>query len=213
MTLIDLQSLRNARLQQDPYRYAVVQRSFRDDETAYALKDGFAADGFRRSERQSGDGNGKQYVVHNRTLVSAGQRNHEAALALPDVWHRLVNEITADSYRDTLAELTGADLTGCVVEARLMRYTSGCWIEPHTDRPDKAVTHLFYFNATWRSEWQGELHVLRGPDMNDIAQRVPPLLGTSVVLVRSDDSWHGVPPVSDGCPDDRRALLVHFARP
>ncbi|MEU5274954.1 2OG-Fe(II) oxygenase [Streptomyces asoensis] len=212
MTLIDLQALRDAQLEKDPYRYAVVPHSFHDDDAARALNDGFAVDGFVRSERRPGSGGGKHYLMHNRTLVSEGRQHREAVDTLPDAWRRLVDEVTSDSYRDALVELTGADLDGCTVEARMTRYSSGCWIQPHTDRPDKAVTHLFYFNDTWRSEWQGDLHVLRGPDMKDVARRVLPLLGTSVVLVRSDDSWHGVPPVSEGCPDDRRALLVHFAR-
>ncbi|MEU7060685.1 hypothetical protein [Streptomyces sp. NPDC046197] len=49
--------------------------------------------------------------------------------------------------------------------------------------------------------------------MADSARRFLTLLGTSVVLVRSDHSWHGVPPVSEDCPEDRRPLLIHFVRP
>jgi Rps23 Pro-64 3,4-dihydroxylase Tpa1-like proline 4-hydroxylase len=151
--------------------------------------------------------------MHNRTLVADGKPNPDDLASLSGTWQRLVEDLTSDEYRAALSALTGTDLDTCAVEARMTRYSRGCWIEPHTDRPDKTVTHLFYFNDMWRAEWNGDLHVLRGPHMADCARRIPPLLGTSVVLVRSDRSWHGVPPVTEDCPEDRRALLVHFVRP
>lgn len=212
MSLIDFDVLEKTPLQHDPYRYAVVPRSFRDDTTPHALSDTFAVDGFVRSERGPGAGPGKHYLMNNRILISEGRRHEEAVTSLPEVWRQLVDDILADDYRAALTALTGTDLGDCRVEARMTRYSNGCWIQPHTDRPDKAVTHLFYFNDVWRPEWNGDLHVLRGPSMADCARRVLPLFGTSVVLVRSESSWHGVPPVSDDCPQDRRALLVHFVR-
>ncbi|MFF7994637.1 2OG-Fe(II) oxygenase [Kitasatospora xanthocidica] len=213
MPVVDIPALAGAELLRDPYEYAVVPRTFTDDASAGTLREEFAAAGFTRAERRAGAGDGKKYLMHNRTLVAHGKPDRRSVASLSDTWQRLVEDVLSDEYRAALSALTGTGLDRCTVEARMTRYARACWIEPHTDRPDKAVTHLFYFNRAWRAEWNGDLHVLRGPDMADCARRVPPLLGTSVVLVRSDRSWHGVPPVAEDCPEDRLALLVHFVRP
>ncbi|MFF8694413.1 2OG-Fe(II) oxygenase [Streptomyces sp. NPDC002431] len=212
MPVLDLDALERAELEHDPYEYAVIPRSFRDGATARALREEFAVDGFVRSERGPAE-RGKQYLNHNRTVIDGGKPRETSPGTLSERWRLLVEDLLSDRYRAALASLTGVGLDGCAVEARLTRYSPGCWIEPHTDRADKAVTQLFYFNETWRDAWAGDLRVLGGPDMDDCVRRVPPLLGTSVVIVPSDRSWHAVPPVTPECPDDRRALLVHFVRP
>ncbi|WP_327327082.1 2OG-Fe(II) oxygenase [Streptomyces sp. NBC_01210] len=212
MPVLDLGAIERAELHQDPYQYAVIPRSFGDDTAARGLCDEFTVDGFVRSERQTGSGGGKQYLMNSRTIIKDGQAGRNGTVDLSDRWRWLIEELLSDEYRAALTTLTGTDLDGCSVEARMTRYSRGCWIEPHTDRADKAVTHLFYFNDVWRDEWDGDLRVLRGPDMADCVRRVSPLLGTSVVMVPSDHSWHGVPPVTQECPEDRRALLVHFVR-
>jgi Rps23 Pro-64 3,4-dihydroxylase Tpa1-like proline 4-hydroxylase len=124
-----------------------------------------------------------------------------------------MTEIRSSRYRDSLRRLTGIDLRDCVLEARLDRYSVGCWVEPHFDRPDNGVTHLFYFNDPWQVSWNGEFRVLRGSNMENHARRVFPYLGTSVIMVRSERSWHGVPPVNERCPHDRLSLLVQFVKP
>ncbi|MFE6049873.1 2OG-Fe(II) oxygenase [Kitasatospora sp. NPDC056446] len=213
MSVIDIPALAGAELLRDPYEHAVLTRSFTDDASARALREEFTAAGFTRHERRADTEGGKKYLMHNRTLVADGTPDPQGVAELSDTWQRLVGDVLSEEYRAALSALTGTGLDDCAVEARMTRYARACWIEPHTDRPDKAVTHLFYFNRAWRAEWNGDLHVLRGPRLADCARRVPPLLGTSVVLVRSDHSWHGVPPVAEDCPEDRLALLVHFVRP
>ncbi|MFI5617199.1 2OG-Fe(II) oxygenase [Streptomyces sp. NPDC051567] len=210
MSLIDLTALAGAELVRTPYDFAVITDTFADGATARALGSGFAADAFVRSERGAGAG-GKQYVMFSRTVVRDGVP--DGVDDLSPAWRGVVDDLLSDGYRDALAALTGVALDGCAVEARLTRYAAGCWIEPHTDRPDKALTHLFYFNEGWRAEWDGDFRVLSGPRMRDCVRRVPPRLGTSVVMVPSPRSWHGVPPVTEDCPQERLALLVHFVRP
>ncbi|WP_329571325.1 2OG-Fe(II) oxygenase [Kitasatospora sp. NBC_01266] len=212
MTVLDLAALEAAELHTDPYPHAVVEHSFGSDALARGLREEFAAAGFVRNERQYAEAGGKRYLMYNRYVVKDGKPVPESLASLSETWQQLITEILGDPYRAALGALTGVDLDGCALEARLDRYTQGCWIEPHTDRPDKVVTQLFYFNEPWREEWQGEFRVLRGPDLDDCARKVLPRLGTSVVMRRSDRSWHGVPPIVEGTGQDRLSLLVHFVR-
>ncbi|MEX3099496.1 MULTISPECIES: 2OG-Fe(II) oxygenase [unclassified Streptomyces] len=213
MSLVDIDTISRAELEQDPFGHAVIPRSFVTDAVAERLRGEFSDAGFEESQRTDVNRSDKQYRMFNRSLVAAGAVDRDQVGALPASWQQLVEDVVSRPYRAALSALTGVDLDACLVEARMTRYARGCWIEPHTDRPDKAVTHLFYFNDGWDARWSGDLRLLRSADMADCAKRVAPTTGTSVVLVRSDRSWHGVPPVADSCPVDRRALLVHFVRP
>ncbi|MGJ5892168.1 prolyl hydroxylase family protein [Streptomyces niveiscabiei] len=213
MSLVDIDTISRAELEQDPFGHAVIPRSFVTDAVAERLRGEFSDAGFEESQRTDVNRSDKQYRMFNRSLVTAGAVDRDQVGALPASWQQLVEDVVSRPYRAALSALTGVDLDACLVEARMTRYARGCWIEPHTDRPDKAVTHLFYFNDGWDARWSGDLRLLRSADMADCAKRVAPTTGTSVVLVRSDRSWHGVPPVADSCPVDRRALLVHFVRP
>ncbi|WP_326566382.1 2OG-Fe(II) oxygenase [Amycolatopsis rhabdoformis] len=213
MPLVDIETISRAQLEQDPFDHAVIPRSFVTDDIAENLRSEFSDVGFEQSERTEETRSDKQYRMFNRNLVTAGVVDQDQVRALPESWQLLVEDVVSKSYREAVSALTDVYLDQCQVEARMTRYARGCWIEPHTDRPDKAVTHLFYFNDGWNADWSGDLHLLRSADMNDCAKRVLPTTGTSVVLVRSDRSWHGVPPVAETCPVDRLALLVHFVRP
>ncbi|MEU2714215.1 2OG-Fe(II) oxygenase [Streptomyces sp. NPDC007205] len=213
MSLVDIETISRTELEQDPFGHAVIPRSFVTGDIAENLRSEFSDVGFAQSERTEVTRSDKQYRMFNRNLVTAGVVDKDQVRALPASWQLLVEDIVSKSYREAVSALTDVSLDQCLVEARMTRYARGCWIEPHTDRPDKAVTHLFYFNDGWNADWSGDLRLLRSADMDDCAKRVLPTTGTSVVLVRSDRSWHGVPPVAETCPVDRLALLVHFIRP
>lgn len=210
-TLIDLDAIRAATIKDEPYRYAVVTGTFCDPDISLQLREQFPQENFSLSERLDKRPDKKRYRTYDYQLVLHDERDESRIASLTPLWRQLVDEVTGAAYRDALAELTGSDLGHLQLEARLTRYSPGCWIEPHTDRADKVVTHLMYFNESWRMEWLGDFRVLRSSDMEDYAERVPPRLGTSVVMVRSERSWHGVPPVQADTPQVRMTLLVHFA--
>ena len=46
-----------------------------------------------------------------------------------------------------------------------------------------------------------------------VAAEIPPIVGHSAVLVRSDDSWHAVSRVVNGSRTSRRSLTATFYRP
>jgi hypothetical protein len=213
MTLVNVDAIRSAKLADEPYPHAVLDNSFVDRETTAALAAEFPSVGFRYDVRESSEDGKKRYRAHNHQLVSFGRVADDNVAQLTGRWRQVLDDLTGDAYRDAVAAMTGADLTGTVLDVRLVRYARDCWIEPHVDRPDKVVTHLFYLNMHWREEWAGALRILRGSDMDDYAQQVFPYAGSSVVMVRTDAAWHGVPPVCSDNGQDRKTLLVHFALP
>lgn len=211
MSVLDHAALAGAALHADPYAFAVVPESIADRDTAALLRKEFVRANFVRNERAQA-GASKKYLMYNYEVVTENVVDESQFDGLAPVWQELVREILSTRYRDTVQQLAGIPLDDAGVTVRIDRYLPGCWIEPHVDRADKVVTHLLYFNEEWRPEWGGEFRVLNGPDMDDCRERVLPLLGTSVVMVRSDRSWHGVPPVAPEAPEGRMSMLVHFVQ-
>ncbi|WP_411146111.1 2OG-Fe(II) oxygenase [Streptomyces sp. x-80] len=212
--VLDLPALRRAELAERPFRWAELPDTLRGapGETAHRLEEEFPTEGFRLTERTGGDSE-KTYRTRNLPLITEGRPVAESRAFLSPLWRRLVDELASSEYRAAVAEATGRPLDRCRVEARAVRYGPGYWIAPHTDRADKVVTQLWYFNSEWPERWQGSLRILGSAAADDVRAEVAPLRGSSVLLVRSADSWHSVAPVSEAAAEDRRTLLVHFVDP
>ncbi|MEV6423572.1 2OG-Fe(II) oxygenase [Streptomyces sp. NPDC051662] len=212
--VLDLPALRRAELAERPYHWAELSGTLLGPpgRTARQLEEEFPARGFRLTERTGGDSE-KTYRTRNLPLITRGRPVAESLAFLSPLWRRLVDELASPGYRAAVAEATGCPLGRCVIEARAVRYGPGYWIAPHTDRPDKVVTQLWYFNSEWPARWQGSLRILGSPAADDIRAEIAPRPGSSVLLVRSADSWHSVTPVSAAASQDRRTLLVHFVDP
>ena len=84
---------------------------------------------------------------------------------------------------------------------------------PHFDLKAKVVTHVLYSNDGGEEPEGGSPPILRSADAADEAARVLPLVGNSVLLVRSERSWHAVAKVRKGCRTSRRAMTVTFYEP
>ncbi|MFE4856700.1 2OG-Fe(II) oxygenase [Streptomyces sp. NPDC056670] len=211
MSLLNLAAIGSAPLSPEPYPHAVLNDSFLAQQDSLVRE--FPTEGFHYDVREDGGPDRKRYRTYNYQLVRFGVPDEENVNRLPPAWRLLLADLTSAAYRAAVSAGTGVDLTGTVLDIRMVRYAENCWIEPHVDRPDKVVTHLFYLNDTWRPEWSGALRVLRSADMDDWSKEVFPLAGHSVLMVRTDDAWHAVPPVTGSGTHDRKTLLVHFARP
>ena len=164
-----------------------------------------AADFVRRESSQSSD---KIYRNYSRPLQSLSN------LKAPDLspfWRSLIEDLSSQEYRNMVACILGQDPAPSI-ELRLVRHASGDSIGPHTDRADKLFSHIFYFNLAWRLEWGGFLEILDEGKGMAVVARVAPRAGTSVLLARSDVSWHCVSPVRPGLATERRSLLVHGFR-
>ena len=130
--------------------------------------------------------------------------------SLSPSWRALADDLLSSWYRAAMTKLTGLDLRSLPVEVNVFHYGPGAWLGPHLDLKDKLVTHVLYFNDTWNESDGGCLHILRSGDMNDVAAVVAPIVGNSVVLVRSDRSWHAVSRVAAADHPSRRSMTVTF---
>lgn len=74
------------------------------------------------------------------------------------------------------------------------------------------MTHVFYFNENWDPKNGGCLNILRSSDISDSIAESPPIVGNSAVVVRADNSWHAVTPVTNGVHTSRRSMNVIFYR-
>ncbi|MER5717424.1 2OG-Fe(II) oxygenase [Streptomyces sp. NPDC002132] len=208
--VLDRDAIARTAMARDPFVWGLVADSVPGAPTRRRLAEEFPAEGFVLTERAGGTAAGKGYRTWNLPLVQGGVAVPDGMRRLTGLWQSFVASLLDDGYRTAVAEATGRDLDGCALEVRAVRYGSGSWIDPHTDRADKVVTQTWYFNEGWRPEWSGALRILRSPAVDDVAAEVMPGLTDSVLLVPSPDSWHTVMPVAGGAEQDRRVLLVHF---
>jgi len=207
--MIDLMRLRSATLRHAPYDVAVVADLLDETEAKTLCRD-LPTDGFHL-DTKSGAGAEKRYRSYNLGLVADGVPRQPAWDALAPSWRRFAGELIGAPYRAALGAAAGLSLDDCVVEVRLCRYAAGCWMDPHTDRPDKKLTQIIYLNPDWDPEWGGNLLILRSASSTDIAATVPPVLGTSVLLRPSRSSWHAVAPVVDHVDAQRHSVLLHYS--
>lgn len=173
-------------------------------ERAQLLAETFPLNGFVRLDA-SENGRSKTYRNYSRTIVNDAVSELDE---LPAPWRALVAELTGAEYRREVARLLRQPVARAM-ELRLVRHGQGDWLGPHTDRPDKAFSHILYFNAGWQPDWGGCLEILTGNSPTAVSARVLPQLGASALLARTDSSWHQVSAVAADPVPERMSLLVH----
>ncbi|UKE73369.1 2OG-Fe(II) oxygenase [Xanthomonas graminis] len=155
-----------------------------------------------RSERIDG----KQYRNYS---IAATQPSVYSALS--PIWQRLVGELLAAEFSARMARFL-RQAPAKKMEIRLVRHESGDWMGPHTDSAEKLFTLVLYFNEMWREQDGGALELLGDNNFTSVVRRIYPLLGSAVVLVPSDRSWHQVQPVLVSEGRYRQSLVVHGSR-
>lgn len=207
--MIDMDRLQRGELRREPFEWAAVERLYSEAD-ARALVAEFPTDGFRTVKGYDGE---KGYLYESRSLVHMGATVATRPERLGPSWRKLAADLLSPAYRAALSALTGVALGELPMEINVTHYGANAWLGPHLDLPDKIVTHVLYFNDVWPVDDGGCLHILRSSRMDDLAARVPPLVGTSAVLVRSERSWHAVSKVRPGVRTSRRSAVVTFYRP
>jgi hypothetical protein len=207
--MIDLTKITPRALSVEPYKWAFISGLFSPADGEALVKD-FPRDHFKTVEGYDGE---KGYQYEARSLVAMGPDTSSRAEFLSPAWRRLAEELSSPAYREAMSRLTGLKLADLPMEANVFHYGRSAWLGPHVDLEDKVVSHIFYFNAVWDESNGGCLTVLRSADMAQAVKIIPPLVGNSVVLVRSDNSWHAVSRVQDKCCVSRRSMAVTFYRP
>ena len=207
--MIDLTRFTPEALSAEPYRWGFIGGLFSPSD-GEALVGSFPRDHFKTVKGYDGE---KGYRYEARSLIRMGAEVPSHAEHLSDAWRRLAEELLSPAYRAAMSRLTGLDAAGLTMEVNVSHYGPKAWLGPHVDLEDKVVTHVFYFNDAWDVEDGGCLTILSSSEMSKVVKVIPPLIGNSVVLVRSADSWHAVSRVRDSCRTSRRSMAVTFYRP
>ncbi|MFJ8962753.1 2OG-Fe(II) oxygenase [Lentzea sp. NPDC102401] len=178
----DLVRFTSAARREDPFPWYHVTETLAPEWAELLLKT-FPEDGFTKVGRAGGE---KSYTMRVRRL-------HPAATGdLPQPWDEFLGHVVGTAYRENVERLTGLSLEGLRIEVNLWRYDQESWLDPHVDKQNKVVTQVFYFNRDWPSDGGGDLLLLGSSSVGDVRERVAPELGSSVILVRGENSWHAV---------------------
>jgi SM-20-related protein len=202
IAMIDLESLSASSMCEKPFPWFLTKALF-DADVARELCHSFPTTGLECTMAR-----GSNFWARN--LVTRGQTD-PSARSLSEVWHQLANLLTSTEYREAIESLTKRRLSGLSVYATLCKYSPASHNMPHTDRDIRVISQLIYFNELWLPDWGGDLLLLNSDDPEDIANRVHPELNSSVIFVRSANSWHAVDPITIGVEAERRSLLLHFS--
>lgn len=207
--MLDLTRIERCTLESEPYSWAVVDGLY-SPEGAAALAATYPRDHFKTVSGKDAE---KEYLYESRELLALGGSTVSHPEELSDAWRELAHDLLSPEYRAAMSGLTGLDLTSVPVEANVYHYGPGSSLGPHLDMAIKHVTHVLYFNDSWDPKDGGCLSILRSSDPDDVAAVVPPIVGSSAVLVRSDRSWHSVQRVVESSRKSRRAVTVTFYSP
>jgi len=194
-------------LEAQPYSWVAIDKLFSPEDAA-ALASTFPGDHFK-TVSYYGE---RDYEYDARALIGMGVDRISHPEELSAAWFELARDFLSPAYRAAMSQLTGDDLAAAPMEVNVFHYGPGANLGPHPDLEDKLVTHILYFNQNWSREKGGSLNILRSSDPTDIAAEIEPIIGNSAVVVRSEDSWHAVSRVVDGCGESRRSLTATFYR-
>jgi SM-20-related protein len=165
LSVLDLDRLREAPLQRDPFDFVVVKDFICRDELALAVAD------FPQLRR------------HGSFPIDS--------LACKSGFTRLMTELTGATLRRAIEEKFEIDLAGRPTLVTVRGMSDGKDGKIHTDSETKIITLLLYMNPVWERA-EGRLRLLRRPDdLEDYALEVTPLAGVMLAFRRSDRSFHG----------------------
>ena len=206
---INLTQIKNHRLETHPYQWTMIDQLF-DRQQAFYLTETYPSDHYKSVDAYD---NEKGYRYEVRSLIPMGKDQIAFSEQLSPSWRQLALDLLSTDYRDAISQLTGIDLQNAPMEANLFHYGPGSWMGPHLDLKEKLVTHILYFNSKWDVANGGCLAILQTKNMADSVCLIPPIVGNSAVLVRSNHSWHAVLPISNQCHTSRRCMTVTFYHP
>ena len=207
--MIDLSHIEQRTLANYPFEWTFADGIFAPEDSR-ELMETFPRDHFKTVRGYDGE---KGYEYEARALIDMGAEAPAELQSLSPAWRQLAADLLSPAYRTTIARLTACDLSVTPMEVNVFHYGPGAWLGPHVDLKDKVLTHIFYFNDSWDEKDGGSLAILRSGKLTDSVASVMPIVGNSVVLVRSDRSWHAVAPVAKGCRRSRRSMTVTFYEP
>ena len=180
MAYLNLDKLRAAKVETDPYEYVVVP-------------------GFLSPEVVS-------KINATYPKIEKGGSFPIDSLDQSMMIKSVIAELDDKPFEDVIADKFGVELSGRPKMYSLRGYTRAKDGSIHTDSKDKIITVLVYLNDNWQQPG-GRLRILRdGTNVDNFVAEVPPDNGTLLVFKRSDKSWHGHHPFEG----QRRSLQMNW---
>lgn len=168
MPLTNLNALRAARVETDPYDYLVVP-GFLDTPSL---------------EQVNGD---------YPTIDSAANHTLEN-LTYGATFKQLMQELQGSEFASVLGKHFDMDLVSLPTTVTVRKFCERTDGNIHTDHKSKIITVLVYFNEKWDND-AGQLRLLRSKDdIEDYAVQITPSKGSLLAFRRTDHSWHGHTP-------------------
>jgi hypothetical protein len=180
MAHLNIDKLKAAKLETDPYLYTIVT-GFLSPESVSRINATYP-----KIEK------GGSYPIGSL----------EANMAIKEV----IDELDGPEFQQAISEKFDVDIEGRPKMYSLRGYTRAKDGQIHTDSKDKIITVLLYLNENWQQPG-GRLRILRdGENVDNFAAEVAPDQGTLLVFKRSDSSWHGHHPFEG----PRRSLQMNW---
>jgi SM-20-related protein len=105
-----------------------------------------------------------------------------------------IRELEGPAFRDVVAAKLKIDLTGRPTMVTVRGQSGARDGNIHADSITKLVTVLIYLNESWEAPG-GRLRLLRSPNsLDDMVAEVPPDAGTLLAFLVTPHSWHGHAP-------------------
>jgi SM-20-related protein len=165
MPLINIDALRAAQLQTDPFDFLVVPGFLSAAALAQVNADYPAID------------TAANHALENLTYGPS--------------FEALMDELRSPSLATVLGEKFDMELAALPTTVTVRKFCERTDGNVHTDHRSKVITVLVYFNEHWEHA-DGQLRLLRSKDnIEDYAAQVPPLGGTLLAFRRTNHSWHG----------------------
>ena len=165
MPLTNLNTLRAARVETDPYDYLVVP-SFLD---APSL----------------------EQVNRDYPAIDSAANHTLESLTYGVAFKQLMQELQSPEFAAVLGEHFDMDLVSLPTTVTVRKFCERTDGNIHTDHKSKVITVLVYFNETWDNK-AGQLRLLRSKDdIENYAAQVIPSGGNLLAFRRTDHSWHG----------------------
>ncbi|MBN9458776.1 MAG: 2OG-Fe(II) oxygenase [Bosea sp.] len=163
---IDIDSVRNARTEREPYNYLVASHVILPD----------AVGGLRRDFPD---------IRETGFFPEEDVERHGAfASLLEEMKGREISEIVSGKL-----DIDLVDKPKMITIRKLSAAKDG---RIHTDSEAKIATLLVYLNDAWQDSQAGRLRVLRnGTDFEAMAEEISPVTGSLFAFRRADNSWHG----------------------
>jgi hypothetical protein len=181
MSLINLQAVREAPLNTDPFEFMVVPGFLSPEVLANARAD--------------------------YPPIETAANHQLENLSFGPGFGELMEELQGEEFAAAIGERFDMDLVGLPTTITVRKFCERTDGNIHTDHKSKVITVLVYFNGDSWEHGDGQLRMLRSKeDIEDYVAEVPPLGGTLLAFKRTDHSWHG----HTRFVGERRMVQVNF---